>query len=220
MAKKTSKALGTGASSSKKTTKKKLSKKKTSKKATPAKKATTTKKATTARTAKSAKKATPAKASTRKSTKTKSASASKSDNGKKTVTLKTPKKGKSPYSKRELTKYRNILLIKRAEIRGDMDSMQAEALLNHDSANLSHMPIHMADVGSDQYDQELTLGLVESERRLLNEIEEALARLEEGTYGICEVSGEPINKARLEAKPWAKYTIEVAREMERNGSRR
>ncbi|MEX2670565.1 MAG: TraR/DksA family transcriptional regulator [Phycisphaeraceae bacterium] len=189
MAKKTSKASATSPSSSKKTTKKKVTKKKT------AKKATASKTATTAKTTKKA--ASPATADGQAESKTKT------------------KPVKSGLTKREIQKYRAMLLIKRAEIRGDMDSMQAEALLNHDSANLSHMPIHMADVGSDQYEQELTLGLVESERRLLNEIEEALYRIQEGTYGVCEESGVPINKARLDAKPWAKYTIEVAREMER-----
>lgn len=126
-----------------------------------------------------------------------------------------PKTVKSHLSKKELNQYRTLLLVKRAEILGDMSSMSREAL--QDSANLSHMPIHMADVGSDNYEQELMLGLVESERKIVQEINSALERVQLGTYGICQSSGKPINKERLAAKPWAKYCIEVAREMERNG---
>ena len=132
----------------------------------------------------------------------------------------TVRKGKSPLNKSELEKFRSLLLIKRAELLGDVDSMSNEALRLNDSANLSHMPIHMADVGSDNYEQELTLGLVESERRMVAEIDEALDRIAEGKFGICVETGKPITKARLEAKPWAKYCIEVAREMERNGNYR
>jgi RNA polymerase-binding protein DksA len=127
------------------------------------------------------------------------------------------KKMKSPLSKKELLQYRQLLMEKRAEILGDMTSMSREAL--SDPSNLSHMPIHMADVGSDQYDQELMLGLVESERKLVNEINDALQRIIDGTYGICQATFKPIGKPRLQAKPWAKYCIEAAREMERGGAR-
>jgi RNA polymerase-binding transcription factor DksA len=77
------------------------------------------------------------------------------------------------------------------------------------------MPIHMADIGSDTYDQDFMLGMAETERQRLREIDEALARIENGTYGVCQMTGKPIPKARLNAKPWAKYTIEAARELER-----
>jgi len=126
-----------------------------------------------------------------------------------------PKKLKSPLSKRELKAFAERLLEKRAELVGDLTSMEAGALLGKDSANLSNMPQHMADIGSDNYEQELTLGLMESERRMLIEIDEALARVNAGTFGVCEATGEPISKARLDAKPWAKYSIEAARAMER-----
>jgi RNA polymerase-binding protein DksA len=124
---------------------------------------------------------------------------------------------KSPFNKKELAEYRKLLLEKRGEILGDMSSMADEALRKNDSANLSHMPLHMADVGTDNYEQELTLGLVESERRILQEINEALQRVNDGTFGICQMTGKPISKARLQATPWAKYSIEAARMMERGG---
>ena len=80
--------------------------------------------------------------------------------------------------------------------------------------SLSRMPIHMADVGSDNFEQEFNVGLLESKRDLLREIDEALRRIEDGTYGICLATSKPISKARLRAKPWAKYCIEYARRKE------
>ena len=62
----------------------------------------------------------------------------------------------------------------------------------------------MADMGTDNYEQEFTLGLVEKDRSLLREINTALAKIQNGTYGICEGTGKPISKPRLEAQPWAR----------------
>ncbi len=121
----------------------------------------------------------------------------------------------SGLSKQDLTHYRELLLQKRAEIIGDVESLKVDTKNN--GGNLSHMPVHMADVGSDNFDQEFTLGLVESEQKMLREINEALGRMEKGYYGVCVEKGVPIGKPRLDAKPWAKYCIEVVREMERRG---
>jgi DnaK suppressor protein len=93
--------------------------------------------------------------------------------------------------------------------------MEGEALRNGGGSNLSTLPIHMADMGTDNYEQEFTLGLVEKDRNLLREIYSALAKIQNGTYGICEATGLPIAKPRLEAQPWAKFSIEHARKMER-----
>ena len=82
------------------------------------------------------------------------------------------------------------------------------------AGDLSSMPIHMADIGTDNYEQEFALGLLDSERKLLREINEALQRIEDGTYGICEGTGEPIPRARLEANPWARYCVAYARLIE------
>ena len=116
----------------------------------------------------------------------------------------------------DLTMFRNLLLEKRAEIVGDVNQME-QARNDNSGGNLSHMPLHMADIGSDNYEQEFTLGLMESEKRLVREIDQALLRIREGTYGVCLKSGKPIRRERLEIKPWATYSIEVARERERHG---
>jgi RNA polymerase-binding protein DksA len=76
------------------------------------------------------------------------------------------------------------------------------------------MPIHMADLGSDNYEQDLAVGLMDGERRLLQEIDQALDRIQQGTYGICEGTDKPISRARLEAMPWARYCIEYERMIE------
>ncbi len=125
------------------------------------------------------------------------------------------RKVKTGLTRKDINYFKSLLLEKRAEIVGDVMSM--EDARSGKVGNLSNMPLHMADVGSDNYETEFNLGLVESERRLLREIDDALERISNRTYGVCIESGEPINKARLEIKPWAKYCIDVARERERRG---
>ncbi len=121
---------------------------------------------------------------------------------------------KTKLAKKQLDEYRTLLLRKRSELLGDLNSMEQQALQST-GGTLSHMPIHMADIGTDTYDQDFILGLAETERRGLREIDEALQRIEARTYGICQMTGKPIPRARLNAKPWAKYTIEAARQIER-----
>ena len=114
----------------------------------------------------------------------------------------------------EIGKFRDLLLAKRNEILGNVISMEDEAL-HRQRSDLSNMPIHMADIGTDNYETEYTLGLVDSERKLMRDIDEALDRIENCTYGICEGSGKSIPKARLEAIPWARYCVEYARLLEK-----
>ena len=125
-----------------------------------------------------------------------------------------PKKNRAGLSARALDHFRHLLLQKRAELVGDMSSMEREAL-QHADTNLSTLPIHMADQGTDAYEQEFTLGLVEKDRKLLREINAALAKVHDGSYGLCEGTGEPIGQPRLEAQPWARYSIEHARKLEK-----
>ncbi|MBX7157510.1 MAG: TraR/DksA family transcriptional regulator [Verrucomicrobiae bacterium] len=74
---------------------------------------------------------------------------------------------------------------------------------------------HMGDAGSDAYEKDFALSLLSQEQDSLNEIEDALQRIEDGSYGICEKSGKTIPKARLEALPWARFTVECQAEMEK-----
>ncbi|MFA5252947.1 MAG: TraR/DksA C4-type zinc finger protein [Phycisphaerae bacterium] len=137
------------------------------------------------------------------------------DDGKKSNDKKSGVNGKISAS--GLEHFKKLLLEKRRDLIGDVSEMHDEALRDSrmDAAgDLSAMPIHMADIGSDTYEQELALGLMDGERKLLRQIDEALERIYNGTYGICQGTGKIINKARLKAKPWAKYSVEYARLVE------
>lgn len=116
-------------------------------------------------------------------------------------------------SETDKNKFRRLLLSKRAEIIGDVGSMQ-NSVLNRNN-DMSHSPSHMAEVGSDNYETENILGLVESEIKLLVEIEEALKRLEKETFGVCEENGEFIPKARLKAIPWTRYCVKCASQIQK-----
>lgn len=126
---------------------------------------------------------------------------------------KPSKKIKTKLTRKQLNYYRNLLLLKRAEIVGDLSAMEAEALRSN-AGSISHMPIHMADLGTDTFDQDFMLGLAETEREMIRDIDRALQRIQDRTYGICEATGQPITKARLEAKPWATYSIAAKRQLE------
>jgi RNA polymerase-binding protein DksA len=113
--------------------------------------------------------------------------------------------------------FKELLMKKRREILRNVTEFEDEALRKSHldaTGDLSSMPIHMADLGTDNYEQEFSLGLMDSERKLLREIDNALGRVENKTYGICEATGKPISKARLEAQPWARYCVEYARRLE------
>lgn len=126
--------------------------------------------------------------------------------------VKTPK---TKLTKKQLRGFGRMLLDKRRELVGDMTNLTNEAMSgNEDSGNRSSVPLHMADAGSDNWEQEFTFGLIENERSLVQEIDEALSRIEGRIYGVCLATHRPIDLARLRAKPWAKYCIEYARLLE------
>ena len=141
---------------------------------------------------------------------------------KKTVLKKKPAqiytKTSEYLNDQEVEHYKQLLLNKMQEIVGDVNSIEDEALKKSRldaTGDLSSMPIHMADIGTDNYEQEFALNLLNSERKLLREIIDALQRIDEQVYGICEVTGRGIPKARLEARPWARYCIEYAKLVEK-----
>jgi DnaK suppressor protein len=109
----------------------------------------------------------------------------------------------------DLKRFKAILLAKQREILANVISMENEALRKLNTVR-SSLPYHWADLGTDSYELENTLGLVGSERNILAEIEEALTRIQNGTYGICAAGGEFIPRARLRAIPWARYCVRCA----------
>ena len=120
---------------------------------------------------------------------------------------------------KEMEPFKHLLLEKRRLLVGDVNALERAALQQNRqdaSGDLSKMPLDMADIGSDNYEQEFALGLIESEQTTLGEIDEALQRIESRQYGKCLACGHPIAKARLKAKPHAKLCIECRRQEEKD----
>ncbi|MGD9648522.1 MAG: TraR/DksA family transcriptional regulator [Pirellulales bacterium] len=120
--------------------------------------------------------------------------------------------------KADMKAYRERLLLLRARLRGDVNQLADAALKKNGgegNGNLSSMPIHMADIGSDNFEQEFTLTLMQSEEETLEAIESALERIEDGTYGLCEECNVRIPKARLNALPYATLCVRCAESLER-----
>ena len=117
----------------------------------------------------------------------------------------------------ELAHYKKALLAIREKLFGNVTFMENEALKKsgHDaSGDLSNVPIHMADVGTDNYDRDLTIGLIQNGEEELRDIDEALEKIANKTYGVCEECDTKISKARLHARPYVKCCIECQRKEE------
>lgn len=137
--------------------------------------------------------------------------AAKADKEPRKKEVPAPVRVRAPFSDAELAHFRQLLLDRRSKLLANVTSMEAEALKASDQ---DFSVDHMADHGSDNFEQDFTLALVESERKELFEISQALERIRAGTYGICEGTGKPIAKPRLEAIPYARYSIEYQRRIE------
>jgi len=123
-------------------------------------------------------------------------------------------------SKKELDVYKKKLVFIRSKITVDVNRLEKDALMNtrDASGDLSGYGLHMADVATDNFEQELNLGLASSEQQILNRIDMALKRIEDGSYGFSIKSGKQISKKRLDAVPYAELTIEEQEEEEKKNS--
>jgi RNA polymerase-binding transcription factor DksA len=120
-------------------------------------------------------------------------------------------------TKADLKTYQQMLLELRERLNGDVSHLTDEALhqKGHEAGgNLSSMPIHMADLGTDAFEQENTLNLLHNEEQVLADIAAALERFDQGTYGRCEECQGEIPEARLRALPYARFCVECARKQE------
>ena len=116
--------------------------------------------------------------------------------------------------KTDIDQYKQQLLELRARCNGDVSQLTDEAMKSKEASNLSSMPIHMADIGSENFDQEFTLSLLENEEKVLTEIDHALGRIRSGNFGVCEECGDEIVKERLKAIPYVRHCVECARKLE------
>jgi RNA polymerase-binding transcription factor DksA len=115
--------------------------------------------------------------------------------------------------KSEAKEFKNLLLGMRARLRGDVSALADAALRktrSEASGDLSSMPIHMADMGTDAFEQEFTLSLMEHDGSALEQIEAALVRIEDGNYGVCLECEAKIPKARLEVLPFTPHCVKCA----------
>jgi RNA polymerase-binding transcription factor DksA len=95
---------------------------------------------------------------------------------------------------------------------------QMSGLAKESAEELPSYSLHMADSGTDNFDRDFALSLLSSDQDALYEIEEALKRIEKNTYGICELTGKAIPRARLQAIPWTRFTVEAQAQLEREGA--
>ena len=112
--------------------------------------------------------------------------------------------------------YQKLLLKNKDQITGDIRTLSDEnsGSGNDRSGDVSGHAMHMADVATDMYDREFTLGLASNDRELLYAIDEALNRLKEGTYGVCTDCKKPIPATRLKAIPYARTCMKCQEKLE------
>ena len=115
--------------------------------------------------------------------------------------------------KTDIKPYKEVLIAMRGRLRGDVNALADAALKKTRSdanGDLSSMPIHMADIGSDNFEQEFTLSMMETEGDTLQAIEAAIERIEDGEYGSCAECGKVIPKTRLQAVPYTPHCLKCA----------
>ena len=117
----------------------------------------------------------------------------------------------------DVAQYKKMLLSLRERLVGKVDFMQGETLKKSRqdaSGDLSNVPIHMADVGTDNYERDIMIELIQNGEEGVRNIDTALEKIEEGAFGVCELCAKKINKERLKAVPYAKLCIDCQREEE------
>ena len=111
--------------------------------------------------------------------------------------------------------YRERLLALGVRLSRERAQLKDEALRaagGEASGGLSNVPLHPGDLGTDAYEEEMTLGLIQNEEQLIEEINAALDRIERGTFGVCEACGRAIPRKRLDVLPYARHCVECARQ--------
>lgn len=125
---------------------------------------------------------------------------------------------KKKFSKKELKDFKKIVLKKKEEISDDLKHISDDTLRKSQkeaSGDISGYTYHMADVATDNYDREFSLGLASNERRSIYELDDALKRIEEGTFGICDDCKGMITKIRLKAVPSTRLCIKCQQKREK-----
>ena len=122
-------------------------------------------------------------------------------------------------TKPDLDNFRDTLQNLQARLTGDVSHLANEALRaggGDAGGNLSNAPLHPADLGTDNFEQEFTLSLLQNQEQVLEEITEALARIRNGTFGRCEECHGVIPKPRLQAVPYTRHCVACARKLQQS----
>ncbi|MFA4983871.1 MAG: TraR/DksA family transcriptional regulator [Candidatus Omnitrophota bacterium] len=125
---------------------------------------------------------------------------------------------KKKFNKKELAEFKKIILKKKEDILEEIKSISEDVLKKSQkdaSGDISGYSYHMADVATDNYDREFSLGLASNEMEVLYVLDDALKRIDEGSYGICEDCKQPISKTRLKALPQASLCIKCQEKREK-----
>ncbi len=124
---------------------------------------------------------------------------------------------KEKLDKKKIAKYQETLIHLKEKIVSDIKQISEHASPSErsDSGDVSGHVMHLADVATDMYDREFSMGLASNDRELLVRIEKALKRIESGTFGLCEECKEPISSARLEAIPYVSHCLKCQEKNEK-----
>ncbi len=124
-------------------------------------------------------------------------------------------------TKEQLKQFRQLLITERAKLVGEIRSLAQDAAKTprEASGDLSAYTIHLADMAADTYDRELSMNLVSSEQEILYQIDDALKRLDDGSFGVCQQCSQPITMSRLKAVPYASMCINCQRAKEQKSKR-
>ncbi len=121
-------------------------------------------------------------------------------------------------NKKDSKLFRELLLKKKEELVKGIEHIAKDALKKSQkdaSGDLSGYSLHMADMATDNYDREFSLSLATNEQKILNRITEALEKIEDNTFGLCEVCGKKITKVRLKAVPYAELCVSCQEKQEK-----
>ena len=125
---------------------------------------------------------------------------------------------KNKFTKKELLEFKKLVLKKKEEMLDDIKHISDDTLKKSQkeaSGDISGYTYHMADVATDSYDREFSLGLASSERNFIYELDDTLKRIEEGTFGICQNCKALISKGRLKAVPYARNCVKCQEKKEK-----
>jgi len=125
---------------------------------------------------------------------------------------------KNKFNKKALNEFKKILIKRKEQINEEINHISSDTLMQSQkdaSGDISGYSYHMADVATDNYDREFSLGLASNERDILYEIDAALEKIKDGTFGLCEECEKPISKTRLKAVPYAKLCIKCQKAREK-----